>query len=424
MDPTRAERIAERQAAVLKDLLARAQASVGNGLPLDSFLSDFYRRHPEFGSRDRRLFSGTVFAYFRWKGWIDAVTQDIGAACTIAHLLETVDIHPAISKLAAQSSMPFASSLPLGGLPLREKAAALERFCGTTLGLSQLAPSWLVPLIPDPDQYIEAMQTPPPTWLRVPPTMREQVLTALREQDSQAAPHPTVSSAISTSRGINLRAVRAPLRHCIQVQDLASQITGLVCAPNPGEHWWDACSGSGGKSLHLATLGGPSFSLLATDIRPSILDELARRASEANIRNIETSVWNGATQPPPADSFDGVLLDVPCSGTGTWHRNPDARWRMHESELTRLLSLQFELLKTCATRVKPGGILVYATCSITQAENESMVEQFLAAMPGVSLCPFSTPLNGQTCQGQLRIHPWDGPCNGMFIAKFIRPFRP
>ena len=310
----------------------------------------------------------------------------------------------------------------MGTLPVLEKAAALGHMTGHTPPLFQLVPEWVLPLLDDTgrDRLITAFQTPPPTWLRVRPADRETVLAALRGQGAEPTAHPTIPSAVAVARGINLRALPRSVRGQVDIQDLASQVAGLVCGPRAGEKWWDACCGSGGKTLHLAELGGPSCGILATDIRPTILEGLARRLEEARTRNVKSAAWNGATQPPPADLFDGILLDAPCSGTGTWHRNPDARWRITRETVEHLAELQATLLRACATRVKPGGVLIYATCSVTRMENEDIVGQFLNDTPGFSLEPFVNPLAQTACPGQLRISPWDGPCNGMSIARLRR----
>ena len=418
MDPTRSDRIHERQAAVLLDLYGKAVITVRAGKPLDTTLSHFYHEHPEFGSRDRRLLSGTVFSYFRWKGWIDGLFRTPAGACVFAHLMDSTEIHPAILKLATQEGLTLESLAPMGLLSPSEKALALSRITGTEPTLLQLVPAWVIPMLgPDAERLIEAFQSPPPTWLRTQPEDREAVRATLTDMGAEPVLHTVIPSALSVVRGINLRALPKAIRHLIDIQDLASQVSGLVCDPKPGESWWDACCGSGGKTFHLAALGGPSLALLATDVRTTILEELNRRLEEKGNPALKTAVWDGSCQPPPEGLFDGILLDAPCSGTGTWHRNPDARWRTKAEAVEKLIALQSQLIRACATRLKPGGVLIYATCSLTHDENETMVEKFLADTPGLVLAPFVNPLKQEPCNGILRIHPAEHPCNGMFIAR-------
>lgn len=421
MAPSRPERIAARQADVLTRLLPETQSWVREGQPLDAGLSRFYHAHPEFGSRDRRLFSGTVFSYFRWKGWIDRIARNNDEACLWAHLLESPETHPAILALASQLGHPASALTPLATLAIREKALRLGNLTNSSLALSHLVPDWVIPLLgATADAQIEAFQKPPPTWLRVRPAVRDTVIAAMREAGHQPQAHPTIESAFSIPRGINLRALPRPVRDQIDIQDLASQLTGLVCAPKPGESWWDACCGSGGKTLHLAELGGNAVSLLATDLRPSALAELAHRIGPAGGTSIRTAQWDGLTEPAPAQRFDGILLDAPCSGTGTWHRNPDARWRMSQEKFNTLVDLQSRLLRTCARQVKPGGILMYATCSVLAGENELLVEQFLKESPAFTLQPFMHPIDGSPCAGQLWIEAARHACNGMYMARLGR----
>jgi 16S rRNA (cytosine967-C5)-methyltransferase len=421
MDPARAERIYERQADLLLEILGRVQATVAGGSPLDSYLSHFYHDHPEFGSRDRRLFSGTIFSYFRWKGWLDRIAHSPEAMGVFATLLESDDLHPAIRKLSSRAGLPDTALIPMGPLSPSEKAAELSRIAGASCSLSQLVPDWVIPMLgPDSDRLLAAFQTPPPTWLRVNPADRDSIMTALQQTGAELTAHPTVLSALSVRRGINLRALPRSIRDRLEIQDLASQATGLICGPRPGELWWDACCGSGGKTFHLAALGGPSVSLLATDIRTTILTELTRRMSEKRLTGITTALWDSVRQPPPEGAFDGILLDAPCSGTGTWHRNPDARWRTTPEAVAHLIRLQGQLIRACAPRLKPGGMMVYATCSVTHDENEAIINQFLSDSPGFKLAPFINPLNGTPCDGLLRINPQETPCNGMFIARLTR----
>ncbi|MEI7879665.1 MAG: RsmB/NOP family class I SAM-dependent RNA methyltransferase [bacterium] len=423
MNPLRSERIYARQTEILISLLEQARTAVQAGQPVDSLLSRFYREHTEYGSRDRRLFSGTVFSFFRWKGWLDVITPDLKTAGVFAHLLDATELHPAMAKLAAACGIAESALSPMGSLTLAEKSQTLGPRTGHSLACSQLVPAWVIPMLSPPDQRsIEAFQNSPPTWLRVRPEDRESILTTLKELNADPMPHPLIRSAVAVARGINLRSLPRGIRDQIEVQDLSSQVTTLICAPQPGQRWWDACAGSGGKTLHLAALAGPSASILATDIRSSVLESLERRLQETGIRTVTATKWDGLNDTPPQGPFDGILLDAPCSGIGTWHRNPDARWRITEERVAELTAIQASLLSTCATRLKPGGVIIYATCTLTPMENGAVISQFLKTDPAFMLDPFINPLNATPCPGKLQIMPWDGPCNGMFIARLKKKF--
>lgn len=425
------EKILNRQAIVLVDILREVNAGVEQGHPADSTLASIYRRHHEFGSRDRRLFSDTVFSCFRWKGWLAPIaTRDVRAAVVFAHLLDTLECHPTIRFLAGSLGIPPSALRPLGPLSLTAK----QTFFHTQLtawnpafpppSIVQLVPDWLPDVVEnrqDADRLIAAFQSAPPTWLRLRPSTEVNVLDILRQSGIEPVAHPLIPDAVAVPRGANLQGLAPRFRSGMEIQDLASHAVGLVSAPTQGESWWDACAGSGGKALHLADLMGPSGKVLATDVRPGPLDELRRRAGNDGLTTIiRTRLWDGLKEPAPTGSFDGVLLDAPCSGIGTWHRNPDARWRISDTQIARLAELQLTLLRACATRVRPGGKLIYATCTLTRVENGDVLEAFLKENPDFSLQPFPHPLTGANTAGSLFIYPWEGPCNGMFMARLIR----
>ncbi|MEI6150657.1 MAG: RsmB/NOP family class I SAM-dependent RNA methyltransferase [bacterium] len=420
-----------RQADVLIQILRDTVAAVEAGSPADATLASCYRQHPEFGSRDRRLFSETIFAYFRWKGWLTAsLAPDLESACVLAHALEALEINDAVRLLAETTRLATVPLEPLGALDLSAKAAGLGRMTGTPPPSPlSLVPSWVPEMLRIPPETetaahvlrsVAAFQTPPPTWLRARPDHKVRVAAALRSAGADPQEPDRLPDALSVPRGVNLRALSPQLRGIMEIQDLASQVTGLICAPRPGERWWDACCGSGGKTLHLSDLMQGNGRVLATDIRPGILESLERRLREAQISGVRTKLWDGLKDPLPHELFDGILVDAPCSGLGTWHRNPDARWRTSRGEVERLAVLQAELLAKCAQRVRPGGVLVYATCTLTQLENEGVLNPFLAAMPEFSLATFPHPLDGSPCTGQAWVYPWQASCNGMFVARLVR----
>jgi 16S rRNA (cytosine967-C5)-methyltransferase len=160
--------------------------------------------------------------------------------------------------------------------------------------------------------------------------------------------------------------------------------------------------------------------VLATDIRVPALKELKKRARKYGIRGIRTQPHNVVLDEPFSKTFDGVLIDAPCSGWGTWPRNPDARWRSSKRDVVQCANRQLKILNNATWCVKPGGVLVYAVCTIARPETEEVIMNFLDANPTFKLDPFAHPLTGEATHGQIQIWPWDGPGDGMFIARFIR----
>ncbi|MBI4627026.1 MAG: RsmB/NOP family class I SAM-dependent RNA methyltransferase, partial [Verrucomicrobia bacterium] len=152
-------------------------------------------------------------------------------------------------------------------------------------------------------------------------------------------------------------------------------------APKPGETWWDACAGEGGKTLHLADLMMNKGVVWATDRSDKRLDTLKRRAARAKLFNYRTEFWDGGSRLPTKIKFDGILLDAPCSGVGTWQRNPHARWTTTPDDVRELAATQRVLLENVCGSLKPGGRLIYAVCTLTRSETTAVADAFTAAHP-------------------------------------------
>lgn len=174
-----------------------------------------------------------------------------------------------------------------------------------------------------------------------------------------------------------------------EIQDLASQQIAAAVKARPGEKVWDACAGGGGKTVALAAELRGKGALYASDIRDYKLDEVRRRTQRAGFHNVRTMSWNGVSalsvgkEVALQSGFDAVLVDAPCSSSGTWRRNPDARLRISSASARNELSaLQMQILKQAALQVRPGGRLIYATCSWCVDENEAIAEVFLGQAGG------------------------------------------
>ena len=170
----------------------------------------------------------------------------------------------------------------------------------------------------------------------------------------------------------------------IEIQDEGSQIVALLVAAETGQAVLDYCAGAGGKTLALAASMQNKGRIVATDVLGARLERAKDRFRRAGLQNVETRALDDDAKgwlKRRRASFDRVLVDAPCSGTGTWRRNPDMRWRQIGPKLEELTTMQGHILADAATMVKPGGRLIYATCSMLRDENEATVESFLAAHP-------------------------------------------
>jgi 16S rRNA (cytosine967-C5)-methyltransferase len=208
----------------------------------------------------------------------------------------------------------------------------------------------------------------------------------------------------------------------VEVQDEGSQLIALACEPAAGQRIVDLCAGGGGKSLALAA-ASPDAHILATDVNRSRLSKLAPRAAKAGA-SIETRLLDTPRELEGladwAGTADVVLVDAPCSGSGTWRRNPEGRWRLSPERLDRLAAQQSRLLDIGAELVRPGGSLVYAVCSILSVEGEAQAAGFLARRS--SWVAEATRIDAGRLNGigRLLVPGQDGT-DGFFVARFGRP---
>ena len=233
---------------------------------------------------------------------------------------------------------------------------------------------------------------PPPLDLRVNPmrTTRAAVLRGLQGLGIAAEPTGLAPFGIRIAERLALTRLAGLKTGEIEIQDEGSQLVAGLVEARPGDRVVDFCAGAGGKTLALAAAMQNRGKLVACDVNEARLRRAAERLRRAGLHNVETRVLASETDKWVKRhklGFDRVLIDAPCSGTGTWRRNPDARWRAPELGLAGLVALQGRILASAARLVKPGGRLVYATCSVLHEENEAQVVGFLAATPGFRLVP-------------------------------------
>ncbi len=205
----------------------------------------------------------------------------------------------------------------------------------------------------------------------------------------------------------------------VEVQDAGSQTACLALAAQPGETIVDLCAGAGGKTLALAAAMGDSGTIIAADTDRGRLSRLAPRAERAGATIISEVLMNPGKELEALSEWhgnaDAVLVDAPCSGTGTWRRNPESRWRLTPAELGKLVELQQRLLGIAARLVKPGGRITYITCSLLDEEGRAQVDAFLAANPQFTAQALDLPL-GRAHGSGIRLTPHHDGTDGFFIA--------
>jgi 16S rRNA (cytosine967-C5)-methyltransferase len=241
--------------------------------------------------------------------------------------------------------------------------------------------------------------TPPPLWLRVNSTRidRSDYLLKLAAKNIDAAKGEH-SQSLRLLDGVSVRELPGYDAGEFAIQDHSSMLVASALNPQPGWSVLDLCAAPGGKTTHLAEYMKNSGRIVACDIVPKRLDTVMSLCQRMGVRIVEPRVLKDGTDAPPGP-FDAALVDVPCSNTGVLGRRPEVRWRLHPSEFEHLIRLQTKLLITALERLKPGGVVVYSTCSIEPDENVGVVRAVLRGTKGVTLEAEHTSVPGQPSDG-------------------------
>ena len=290
-------------------------------------------------SEQTREISRAVFSYFRWFGWLDRERPLPGQIKYAVELAQAFKDRP-------------------------------ESFSDQKL-VERSLPDWVRGEMEVTPAWVRAIQAEPRLWLRAKRGQGRALVEKLGAAKLDALPDAVFY------RGEEDLYRRAEFHAGeFEIQDIASQAVGWLCAPQPGETWWDACAGEGGKTLHLSDLMANQGLIWASDRAAWRLQKLKRRAARAGVFNYRPAIWDGGPKLPTKTKFDGVLMDAPCSGIGTWQRNPHARWTTTPADVRELADIQKRLLANVAPAVKPGGKLVYAVCTLTHAETMEVTGTF------------------------------------------------
>ncbi|MFZ5496827.1 MAG: RsmB/NOP family class I SAM-dependent RNA methyltransferase [Verrucomicrobiota bacterium] len=370
---------------------ARILQLVQTGVPADQALRESLTQDRHFTDpAGRRAVSRAVFVYFRWLRWLepkDSLQKQTEAALA---LQERFDNNPASIKPEALAA--------------------------------RAVPDWLKSEMDSvPAEWLRQLQRDPALWIRTRSGSGDSVAQRLGHCLPPDLRSP-ISGLRSSFRYVGTKDLyRTPEFQGgeFEIQDLASQLVGHACAPQPGETWWDACAGEGGKTMHLSDLLQGKGLLWASDRSVRRLAKLKERAARAKVFNYRAAEWDGGARLPTKTKFAGILVDAPCSGVGTWQRNPHARWTTTPKDVHELAAVQARLLDHVAPALKPGGRLVYSVCTLTRAETTAVAAAFTAAHPDFEpIQPFPDP-KSQT-PGSTTLWPHELNANGMFIAVWNR----
>ena len=402
--------------------LAAAIDEVGTlRYPADASLHHFFRAHREMGQQDRAFVAEGTFAYLRRKRSLEALAgTDDPRKLALAVIVR--EFHASVRDVEALINVPEAAWLA----EFKSRThAALPPAVAADL------PDWLWDRLgaaygdAGRAAFADAWQKPAPLDLRVNPAKlsRDDALAALRATNLDASPTPFSPLGIRV-QGRPQMATHALFENgSLEVQDEGSQLIGYALAPRRGEMVADFCAGAGGKTLLLGALMRSSGRLYAFDVVDKRLANLKPRLARSGLSNVHPQLLTSerdARVKRLAGKLDRVLVDAPCTGFGTLRRNPDLKWRQTEQDVAELTAKQAAILQSAATLVKPGGRLVYATCSVLPEENDQVIDAFVAANPqfreGDVAAEFARAKIGLDTGARLRLTPQQHGCDGFFGA--------
>jgi len=384
----------------------------------DKVIEQALRSNPKAGSRDRAFIAETTYEVLRY---FRLYTEILGISpITEADFWQLIGAHLAFKGIDLPDWQEFKTlKSPAFFAKIKDWQRIRDEDASEDLPrrIRESIPDWLDELgkteLPDQwDKTLHWLNRPAQVVLRTnrlrtTPTELRQVL--LDEKvDTEIIPN---SDALVLSARKNVFQTSVFKKGWFEMQDYSSQLVAPLLAPLPGMRVVDACAGGGGKTLHLAALMQNRGSLIALDTQAWKLEELRARARRAGATNIETRpIENRKTIKRLYGSADRLLLDVPCSGLGILRRNPDAKWKLQPEQIEKLRSTQQEILQNYSAITKPGGRMVYATCSILPSENQHQIEQFLASEAGKEFKLLE----------ERRILPQDEGFDGFYMALLAR----
>ena len=416
------------------------------GRPADLVANAYFRARRFIGGGDRRSVSDRVWSIVRRYGqlawWLERTRHpDRGARAIVAAdlmLVEGLD-------MAGLESMFDGGTYRPSRLDEAEYRA-LRQMEGHSLPHPEQpdwvrlnVQEWVAPHFKEAygegwGREIAALETPPPVDLRVNRLKAtvEQAREALARDGIDTEPMRYSTDGLRLRRRLSVVKGDAFQNGLVEIQDEGSQLVAALVDAQPGMQIADYCAGAGGKTLAMAARMNNKGRVVAMDVYESRLDRSAQRLRRAGAHNVERRAIDADNRKwlkRQAGAFDRVLVDAPCTGTGTWRRNPDGRWTLQPKDLEELLPKQAMILDAASKLVKPGGGLIYATCSVLPAENEHQIAGFLERHPDFEVVPVgalwrdvleSEPPPEVENGPYLRLSPLKHGTDGFFAAALVR----
>lgn len=427
---TPAARIHATQELLTKVLAAR--------IPMDGVAGDYFRNRRYIGSKDRADIVERVYALIRHFGRLNWWCQKLDITADARYL---VLLHLRLVEGQTPDAITtLYDGSQYGPTPLEDDELALiNDLASATLEPDDMPAATKLECPPEHAEKLRgvygddfademrALMTGAPLDLRVNllKVTREQALKSLEKDNAIGDPTPYSPWGIRLREKTFLSNTKAFREGFVDIQDEGSQLIAHVCGANPGMQVLDYCAGAGGKTLALAGAMMNKGRVVAMDLEASRLEKARLRFRRAGVHDIievrplsdeKHRKWLRRQK----ETFDVTLVDAPCSGSGTWRRNPDGRWRNFGPSLEELIKTQSDILDKVAGTVKPGGRLVYATCSFFQDENENQITAFLLRRPDYQILPMPELWGDQTpCPvtgDYLRLSPRTHNTDGFFAA--------
>ena len=391
---------------IISSVISSLKKIFSEGAYADDIVRNVLQSNPKWGSRDRRFIASSLYTIVRWwkRYLFIAETTEQDEACfekvLSVYLYEAygsdlkTPLPVAIDEFNYQEQAAKAALIRAinGAIP-----EWMDELCVMELG-EEVWGKELTILNKEADVFIRVN------------TLKgnsKQTIDILQKEGVEASIFGMYPETLKLTERKPLQRLASFLKGTYEIQDAGSQVIAHYLNPRPNAKVIDACAGAGGKSLHIAALMKNKGQIVSMDIEAPKLKELERRAVRAGIDIIKTKIITNGTIASLKSSADYVLLDVPCSGIGVLRRNPDDKWKLSKDRIDTLLQIQQKIIQEYSMMVKPGGVLVYATCSILPSENDKQIDAFLAVNKQFEL------------EKKQTIYPSQG-ADGYFMARLIK----
>lgn len=346
-------------------------ASFSFNEPLHFFLKRYFRQHHEMGSHDRKIVSSAVYSFFRLGKVLPGLKTEERIA--IAGFLVQNDASPLLHYLLANYSSLDIDKI---NLPLENKINAVKHLY-PAFNVNDIFPfeKHLSEEI-DRESFFKSFLVQPLVWIRIRRGFEEIVLKEIKQQAAGNLQLAVNNNIVSSPPSFPLTNLESFKKGLFEIQDYSSQQAANYFEAGNNDYWWDCCAGSGGKSL-LFKDKFPEVKLLVSDLRERILINGKERLQKAKLKNYQLRHINLLLPNPEhliSDSFDGIIADIPCTGSGTWARAPEMLSCFNEKQIDEYAAQQKLILKNISPSLKTGKPLIYITCSVFKQENEDVVD--------------------------------------------------